>query len=143
MVSANRAIELKPRQLTVGSSNIDGTLALAYPDGGPAIVTAQLEVDQATIPSLLGAVLDRGTTAVVEGEPLTQGKSIWPESPFDFAALDGVEAKLNVGFGTLSLEPGMDIEQGRSHGLGGQGARRQHPCSVCAGACARWCQHGG
>ncbi len=110
MLSANHAIELKPRQLTVGGSKVDGSLALAYPEGGPAIVTAQLDVDQASIPGLLGVALDRGTTAAVQAEPLTEGKSIWPESPFDFAALDGMEAKINVGFGTLSLEPGMDIK---------------------------------
>ncbi len=111
MVSANRAIELKPQQLTIGGSKVDGTLALAYPEDGPAIVTAQLQVDQATIPSLLGIALDRSATAAVAAEPLTQGKSIWPESSFDFAALDGVEAKIGVGFGALSLEPGMEIEQ--------------------------------
>ena len=42
-------------------------------------------------------------------EPLTAGKSIWPESQFDFAALDGVEGKLGVTFGTLTLAPGMGI----------------------------------
>ncbi len=110
MVSTNRAIELKPKQLTVGGSKVDGTLALAYPDEGSAIVTAQLEVDQATIPGLLGLALDRSVTAAVSAEPLTQGKSIWPESAFDFAALDGMEAKIGVGFKTLTLEPGMDIK---------------------------------
>ena len=110
LVSADHAIELKPQQLAVGSSKINGALALAYPDGSPAIVTAQLEVDQASIPSLLGVALDRSTTAAIDGEPLTEGKSIWPQSPFDFAALDGMEAKLNIGFHTLSLEPGMDID---------------------------------
>jgi len=92
---------------------VDGTLALAYPEDGPAIVTAQLKVDQATIPGLLSVALDRSTTTAVEAEPLTEGKSIWPESPFDFAALDGVETKIGVDFGTLSLEPGMDIKQAR------------------------------
>jgi uncharacterized protein involved in outer membrane biogenesis len=111
MISANHATEFTPRQLTVGGSKVDGTLALAYPEGGPAIVTAQLQVDQATIPSLLGVALDRSTTTAVEGEPLTQGKSIWPESPFDFAAFDKMEAKIGVNVGTLSLEPGMDIKQ--------------------------------
>jgi uncharacterized protein involved in outer membrane biogenesis len=113
MASADHAIELNPKQLTVGGSMVDGTLALAYPDEGPAIVTAQLEVGQATIPSLLGVVLDRSATAAVAAEPLTEGKSIWPESVFDFAALDGMEAKIGIGFGTLSLEPGMDIKQAR------------------------------
>ncbi len=113
MVSANRAIELKPKQLTVGGSKVDGTLALAYPEEGPAIVTAQLTVDQATIPGLLGLALDRSVTAAVSAEPLTQGKSIWPESAFDFAALDGMEAKIGVGFKTLTLDPGMDIKDAR------------------------------
>ncbi len=113
MASANHAIELKPRQLTVGGSQVDGTLALAYPEGGPPIVTAQLAVDQASIPSLLSVALDRSSTAAVEAEPLTAGKSIWPESPFDFAALEDMEAKIGISFATLSLEPGMDIKNAR------------------------------
>ncbi|HEY7670136.1 MAG TPA: AsmA family protein [Hyphomicrobium sp.] len=113
MVSANHAIELRPRQLTVGGSKVDGTLALAYPESGPAIVTAQLEVDQATVPSLLGVALDHSTTAAVQAEPVTQGKAIWPESTFDFSALDGMEGKIGVGFGTLSLEPGMELKGAR------------------------------
>ena len=59
MVSSNHAIELKPQQLNVGGSKIDGSLALAYPSGGPAIVTAELQVDSATIPGLLAVVVDR------------------------------------------------------------------------------------
>ena len=111
MVSADHAIELQPKQLTVGGSAVDGTLALAYPDEGLAIVTAQLQVDEATIPGLLGLALDRSSTAAVSAEPLTQGKSIWPESAFDFGALDGMEGKIGVGFKTLTLEPGMELKQ--------------------------------
>jgi hypothetical protein len=111
MISTDHAIELRPKQLTLGGSAVDGTLALAYPDEGLAIVTAQLEVDEATIPGLLGLALDRSSTAAVSEEPLAQGQSIWPESAFDFAALDGVEAKIGVGFKTLTLEPGMELKQ--------------------------------
>lgn len=116
MVSADHAIELKPNQFTVGGSTVDGTLALAYPSGGPAIVTAQLAIDRASIPGLMAIALDRSvtTTGAVEkapdAEPLTQGQSIWPESAFDFAALDGAEGKLGLSFGWLSLAPGMAIE---------------------------------
>lgn len=110
MVSASHAIELKPQQLAVANSKVDGTMALAYPgDNGPAIVTAQLNVDKASIPGLLSVVLDRGATAAVEAEPAAQGKSIWPESAFDFAALDGVEGKLGITFGSLVLEDGMAL----------------------------------
>lgn len=114
MVSSDHAIELKPNQFTVGGSTVDGTLALAYPSGGPAIVTAQLAVDRASIPALMAVVLDRTATGAVEpppsAEPLAQGQSIWPESAFDFAALDDVEGKLGLTFGWLALAPGMAVE---------------------------------
>ena len=118
-------------KLTIGGSKVDGTIALAYPEGGTPIVTAQLEVDEASIPGLLGVALDRSVTAPAPvpgaqaptaaaapppapgAEPLTAGKSIWPESQFDFAALDGIEGKLGVSFGTLSLAPGMNIKGAR------------------------------
>ena len=122
LVSANHAIEVRPYKLTVGGSKVDGTIALAYPAGGPAIVTAQLDVDEATIPGLLGVVLDHKVTVAQPqpqqrpaeiAEPLTAGKTVWPESAFDFAALDGIEGKLGIAFGTLSLEPGMAIKNAR------------------------------
>ena len=118
VVSAPSAIEVQPYKLTIGGSKVDGTIALAYPDGGTPIATAQLEVGEASIPGLLGVALDRSAAAPASApgaqaaappppapgaEPLTAGKSIWPESQFDFAALDGIEAKLGVSFGTLSL----------------------------------------
>jgi uncharacterized protein involved in outer membrane biogenesis len=114
VASANHAIELKPQQLTVGGSKVDGSLALAYPDGGPAIVTGQLEVDSASIPGLLGLVLDRKQLAAAPSEPLTAGKTIWPEHAFDFTALDGIEGKLGVGFGLLVLADKMSIANARA-----------------------------
>lgn len=115
MLSTDHAIELKPDQLTVGQSKVGGSLALAYPGEGPAIVTAQLNVDKATIPGLMGVALDQRVVAGEAGadaaEPLAAGQSIWPESAFNFAALDGVEGKFSVAFGTLLLEPGMAIKK--------------------------------
>jgi len=115
VTSANHAIELRPQQLTIGGSVVSGSIALAYPDEGPAIVTAQLDVDSATIPGLLGLALDRKTQSaeVPAAEPLTAGKSIWPEHAFDFTALDGVEGKLGVGFGTLWLDAGKAVHNAR------------------------------
>ncbi len=113
--SANHATELQPRDLTIGGSKIGGSVALSYPSEGPAIVTGQLEVDAASIPSLLGLVLDTKQVAEAPAaEPLTAGKSIWPEHAFDFAALDGIEGKLSVGFGSLTLTDGMSIANARA-----------------------------
>jgi uncharacterized protein involved in outer membrane biogenesis len=111
MVSRDHAVEFKPQQLSVGESKVGGSLVLAYPGEGPGIVTAQLKVDKATIPGLLSVALSPGSGAATQAEPLTAGKSVWPESAFDFSALDGVEGKLGVTFGTLTLEPGMDIRK--------------------------------
>jgi hypothetical protein len=47
-------------------------------------------------------------------EPLAAGKTIWPEHGFDFAALDGVEGKLNVNFGSLALTDRMQIPNARA-----------------------------
>ena len=129
VASASGAIEVKPYKLTIGGSKVDGTIALAYPEGGTAIVTAQLEVDEASLSGLLGIALDSKVASAAPApppavpqpaapaapapEPLTAGKSIWPESQFDFAALNGIEGKLGVSFGTLSLAPGMGIKNAR------------------------------
>lgn len=113
--SANRTVELKPEGLTVGGSRIDGAVALSYPNEGPAIVTGEINVDTATVPGVLGVVLDRRQVAeAATAEPLTSGKSIWPEHGFDFAALDGLEGKLTVGFGTLILTDKMIMKKARA-----------------------------
>ncbi len=115
LVSANHALELKPQQLTIGGSRVDGSVALSYPSEGPAIVTGQIDVDAATVQGLLGLALDRKQVAEAPGaEPLTAGKTIWPEHGFDFSALDGIEGKLTVGFGTLVLTEGMAVPNARA-----------------------------
>jgi uncharacterized protein involved in outer membrane biogenesis len=113
--SADHAIELKPLQLTIGGSRIGGSVALSYPSEGPAIVTGQVEVDSATVSGLLGLALDRKQVAEAPGaEPLAAGRTIWPEHAFDFAALDGIEGKLDVGFGSLVLTDGMAVANARA-----------------------------
>ena len=39
VASADNAIELQPQQLSISGSKVDGSVALAYPSEGPAIVT--------------------------------------------------------------------------------------------------------
>jgi len=113
--SADHAYELKPQGLTIGGSKVDGSFALSYPKDGPAIVTGEIGVDAASVPGLLNLVLDRKQVAEAPGaEPLAQGKSIWPEHAFDFSALDGVEGKLNVTFGALSLADSMQVAKARA-----------------------------
>lgn len=116
ITSADHAYELKPQGLTVGGSKIDGAIALSYPSEGPAIVTGEIGVDAATIPGLLALVLDHKQAAAEApaAEPLTAGKTIWPEHGFDFSALDGVEGKLRIGFGTLVLTERMAIDKARA-----------------------------
>ena len=113
--STDNATELKLQDLSIGGSKVGGSFALAYPSEGPAIVTGELTVEDASVPGLMRLVLDRKPPAEVPGaEPLTAGKSIWPEHAFDFAALDGIEGKLGVSFGTLTLAERMVIPKARA-----------------------------
>ncbi len=115
VVSTNHATELKPENLTIGGSKVGGSIALSYPTEGAAIVTGEINVDAATIPGLLALVLDRKQIAEAPGaEPLTAGRTLWPEHSFDFAALDGVEGKLSVSFGKLTLADGMTVAKARA-----------------------------
>ena len=153
MVSASHAIELTPKQLTVGGSTVDGTLALAYPDEGPAIVTAQLKVDQATIPGLLAIALDRSATAAVPSEPLTQGKSIWPEFGVrlcgarrhrgqDRRRLRHFDARARHGRQAGAARCGAVARQARGDEVRRQRPRRQRGCRRGVRARARRCQRG-
>ena len=102
--SADHAIELKPQQLTIGGSRIGGSVALSYPSEGPAIVTGR---STSIAPRYRACSAWRSTASRWRRRRApsrsTAGKSIWPEHAFDFAALDGIEGKLDVGFGSLTL----------------------------------------
>lgn len=115
VVSSDHTFELHPERLTLGGSKVSGAVALSYPSEGSAIVTGAIDVDQATIPGLLAFVLDRQQVADAPGaEPLATGKTIWPEHAFDFGALDGIEGKLNVTFGSLVLTEKMAVAKAKA-----------------------------
>jgi uncharacterized protein involved in outer membrane biogenesis len=116
VASADRTLQLQTQQLEIGGSKIAGTLALASPSEGLPILTGELDVDSATLTGLLATVVDakQPTEDPAGDEPLTAGKHLFPEHPFDFAILDRVEAKLGIEFGTLEITDGMAIRNARA-----------------------------
>ncbi len=135
------SLTLAANNLEVGASKLGGRLTLARPEGKPVSLAADLAIDRATVAGLLAPVLGRSEPALVvpptptaaKPVPPAQGKStpvpaavappgiapfeeasdIWPEAPFDLAALGEVEGRITARIGTLALEPGLAIGDAR------------------------------
>ena len=135
------SLTLAANNLEVGASKLGGRLTLARPEGKPVSLAADLAIDRATFAGLLAPVLGRSEAAIpvpptptpaTKPVPPAQGKSapvtaaaapaiapleetspIWPEAPFDLAALGEVEGRITARIGTLALEPGLAIGDAR------------------------------
>jgi hypothetical protein len=121
--------EIQPRELIIGTAKVSGSIKIAR-GGDIPTVTAELDVDKATIPGLLTALVDR-TAPAPAALPLEPAKgadakarraaaaavaaapvsipSVWPEAGFDTAFFDRFTGTAAVRFGTLALDQGLNI----------------------------------
>ncbi len=128
-------IELVPRALKAGNAKVEGKVALTRRDDGLHNIDADLEVDQATVPGLVGLMLenepvdpsasDPASNATANGQPekdrQTRGGagldaalfdipgSVWPASNFDRSIFANLRGKAKVRLATLMLEPGLTM----------------------------------
>lgn len=134
-------IEIKPRGLVADGARIDGNIAVTQSSdpAAPRSITADLDVDSATVPGLLALLLERPAlepaalqppapvpaakgTAADKRSRLAQARApevalpqpalppVWPEQSFEPEIFRGVSGSANVRFGTLALEPGFAMQ---------------------------------
>jgi uncharacterized protein involved in outer membrane biogenesis len=117
--TSSDGLTLKPDQLVIAGTPVDGTMTLRRPQSGLMHVEADLRAGDITVPGLLAAILDgRSLQAEAEGAP-SKGKGsqeppapvapLWPEQAFDLSGLDALEGKVAVRVAKLSLQPGLSI----------------------------------
>lgn len=125
-----KAVEMTPRSLTIGGSHVGGRLLISHAEGEGPTVTADLNVESATVPGLLRVMLDAPQPAPVaepeQDDEAATGKKArraaeppaveaqaddapWPEEAFTEGFFKSLRGTAHVRFGTLSLEPGLPI----------------------------------
>jgi uncharacterized protein involved in outer membrane biogenesis len=126
--SKDGALTLTTGDLAVGASKVRGSVVLKDGEGGARTITADLDIDSATVTGLMAPILGRSLpqqAAPPQQRPLSQGKAtpppaaaeisagLWPEQLFDLATVDGVSGRLTARVGALALEPGLTISDAR------------------------------
>ena len=132
MISANHAIELKPQQLTVGGSKVDGTPGARLSRGRPGHRHGAASGRQGDDPRPLGrcARSQQPPAAVSRREPLDRrANRSGPSSPSTLPALDGIEGKLGVNFGTLVARARHGHQASAARGDAGARQDRGHASS--------------
>ena len=115
-------LSIEGEALTLGASKISGQVDVTHRDGGRKTINAKITADKATISAALAPLLSssRQLDLLASAEPAQAPQPrtasdnetepvIWPEQAFDLAALDGVDGKIALKAGALSLEPGLTI----------------------------------
>jgi uncharacterized protein involved in outer membrane biogenesis len=103
--------------LALGASKLSGVLTVASAATGPQQIDGKIAADRVAVESLLSALVDKpAAVPVVAGPPdaaaAPPAQSIWPAGLFDFGALSGVEANIQVGFQTLQLSGNLATQDG-------------------------------
>lgn len=117
-------LKLDGSGLSLGDSTVSGTLTVSGArEDGRRQLDASLFTDKASfgalLAPLLGSAREAEVLAAADTSPHTASDeseaahTVWPEQAFDLALLDGIEGKLSLEAGTLSLEPGLSIASAR------------------------------
>jgi len=127
-------VGLELRGLLVAGSKVAGLIKVARSEAAQPILSADLDVDAASIPGLLRVMLERAAPAAgeapaeaaVKAPVESKGKraaavqaqlaaipqleaaaTIWPEQGFDGAVFDALSGSAKVRIQSLALEPGL------------------------------------
>jgi hypothetical protein len=99
--------------LQVGAARLSGRLALEEA-GGRRRIDASLSTDEASVPGLLGLLLDQRHAVAGMAEAILQGRrSPWPDEPFSGAVLDGFEGEVALTSKRLILAEGLALDRAR------------------------------
>jgi len=103
-------VRLEPRGLMVGTSRLTGQLTLASGEQNEQKlrIEGRLRANQAPLQGLLGMLVDG--QAAPDGE-LAGNASPWPDAPFAFDNLEGVEGKLVLSLGALQIGEGLALSE--------------------------------
>lgn len=122
LVRDNSAWTLSARGLSLGATSIGGDLKMTT-GAGVQHISGKLGADRVSLVGLMAALADK-PSAQPAGEAVagTGGASpaanaprapLWPEGLFNFAALGGIEADIELAFGSLDLSRSLATQAGK------------------------------
>ena len=99
--------------LQAGAARLSGRLALADA-GGRRRIDASLATDEASVPGLLGLLLDQRHAAAGIAEAILHGrKNPWPDEPFSASVLDGFEGQIVLTSRRLTVAEGLALDRAK------------------------------
>lgn len=111
-LEADGRTKLSPSGLTVAGSEVSGTLWMARGDGGRLKVEGEIAVDQASVPGLVGSLVERAPRPVpVSAADLAfqEARGLWTDQAFAPVAFDRFDGAVAVRFEHLNLAPGLSL----------------------------------
>jgi uncharacterized protein involved in outer membrane biogenesis len=109
-VDASR-LEIDRLGLKVAGGDVRGQILLVSA-GDRRRVEARLDVDELSVPRLLGPLLDQRLAPAGAAETAISGRqSPWPDEPFDATVLDGFEGSIRLNSKRLLLADGIGLGQ--------------------------------
>ena len=134
--SKDGTLTLAADDLAVGASKVRGSMTLNSGESGARTVTADLDIDAASITGLMTPILaqsqpaqslapqrppspvpaqGKATPLPAQGAAATAdfASGLWPEQLFDLATIDGVTGRVSARVRSLALEPGLTVSNAR------------------------------
>ncbi len=107
------SIGVEKLTLQAGAARFSGRLALTDA-GGRRRIDASLTTDEATVPGLLGLLLDQRHAAAGVAEAILHGRqSPWPDEPFSASVLDGFEGQIVLTSKRLTVAEGLALDRAK------------------------------
>ena len=105
------------RDLLLGTSKLTGAVKVASSAAGVQRIDGKIGADRVTVQSLLSALIDNPAPLPVatgaDSAASLETRSIWPNGLFNFDALSGAQANIELGFGSLQLSGNLATRGGQ------------------------------
>lgn len=118
----NGVWDLSARGLSLGTASVGGDLKITA-DAGVQRLSGKLGADRVSVVGLMAALADKpsgqpaaGAAAGAGGTPqaaIAARAPLWSEGLFNFAALGGMEADIELAFGSLDLSRNLATQAGK------------------------------
>ena len=116
VVRDNGVWTLAARDLSLGTSMLAGAVKLTSAEAGGQRIEGKISADRVTVQSLFSALVDNPAASVAssgaDSAAKLETRSIWPDGLFNFDALNGTQANIQLAFQSLQLSGNLATRGG-------------------------------
>ena len=116
VVRDNGVWTLAARDLSLGTSMLAGAVKLTSAEAGVQRIEGKISADRVTVQSLFSALIDNPAASVAasgaDSAAKLETRSIWPDGLFNFDALNGTQASIQLSFQSLQLSGNLATRGG-------------------------------